>query len=230
MVVLGARLWFSRLLSGAMALVNHSFGHGQGDQALGMALNLWALGKESFFKGWKNKTIWWAALRHWKLCSRFLPNKTAPRGSAEYARVRITGWVSELVPRALLQMQLYFPPCKTQLALIPAALANLPRHSSQEPLPAASLPLLLGRSLITSFLLVLSSPPLWGQGPGLLVFVSAQHLLWGLAVGGKKCNCWEGCVCKSPGSLTQGLSLRSRVGLLTSREPGVLAPQWEQCV
>jgi hypothetical protein len=29
--------WFSRLLSGAMAVVNHSFGHGQGDQALGMA-------------------------------------------------------------------------------------------------------------------------------------------------------------------------------------------------
>lgn len=51
MVVLGARLWFSRLLSGAMAVVNHSFGHGQGDQALGMALNLWALGKESFFEG-----------------------------------------------------------------------------------------------------------------------------------------------------------------------------------
>lgn len=44
--------WVSQLLSGAMAVVNHSFGqgHGQGrgDQVLGVALNMWALGKESF--------------------------------------------------------------------------------------------------------------------------------------------------------------------------------------
>ena len=44
--------WVSRLLSGAMAVVNHSFGqdHGQGrgDQVLRVGLNMWALGKESF--------------------------------------------------------------------------------------------------------------------------------------------------------------------------------------
>lgn len=119
----------------------------------------------------------------------FLPNTTAPRASAECARVRITGWVSgkhfpEPCSKRSFASSLQNP---AQAVLAPGK----PAPGIQPGATACSLhcppPQAFAYHLVPCGLV----SPLWGQGPGLLVFASAQHLLWGLAVGGKKCNCWE---------------------------------------